>query len=488
MARTNRGDREEKRVPAVMEADGVERELIGAIINSPSLIWGVLGKLRADEFGRAAHQQIFGVMLDLGMQNRVPTHTLVASRLPEESEDDSVVFFPSYLAALAGDVEDSPDIGALIDTIRQVAQRRRIKRLADDLQKDATNGAMSTLEILNRVQVQLSDLAGSESGAQLVRLGDVAKDVMEQSLRSHNSGVSPGYTAPLASITRIIGEVYRGDLVSIMAAQGEGKTLLALQWADHLSRVHDMPSAFFQGEMSKEQMAVRELAAASGISVGRIMTGRYNQFAEAESLVEAGMKTLQRPDIFLCAKRRISLQDIRLMALAGKRRHNIGAIFVDHLRIIETGKRGQNEFQRMADVTMELKALAGELDIIVFLLCQRTRFGQRRDDARPQLDDAPSGTVEQDSDIVLALWRAYKWMKKQKPDARGGDTAKYEWDRKVEAMKGVAEAAGLKVRQGAADEDCRFLFSGERMRFSDYSSQADAPPAFNFDEVDRPTG
>jgi replicative DNA helicase len=145
----------------------------------------------------------------------------------------------------------------------------------------------------------------------------------------------------------------------------------------------------------------------------------------------------------------------------------LGAITIDGLKRLRTETRHRDRWDRLEEITGDLKAMALELNVPVLLAVQRTRTARRREDPIPQLDDADAPTLETDSDLVLAVYQESAWLMMNKPNPKAGGEAWDEWEGKVRRAKGMAKIITLKVRSGQPFETREFRFNGPATRFED---------------------
>jgi replicative DNA helicase len=437
-----------------------ERAVLGACLKSDSAFWGVADKLRADQFYQPLHQQIFGVIRDICTEGKLSL-SLVASRLPEEDEEGRSIM--SYLAVLLKDAEDVGSPDDFVPDIADAAARRQLISLSDMIAKAVRAGDKPPMDIASEASTLILDVMHVASPKRPRRLGEVAKGVGRDSRMANEGDVLPGFGTGMPSLDEILGRILAGDLIFLIGSQGDGKSAMAMQIGMHaaLSR----PVLLVQMEMTAEQVAARELAATSGITVGDIQEGAFD-FAQRDAL-KAAEALVGRPDMMLLDDSRYTIRQIRAHAIALKRTSGLGMIIIDQLDKLKGEGRYKDRFERLAEITADLKVLAKDMKVPVLCLAQRTRGGQRRDDPTPQILDADAPSIERDGDIVLAVWRKESWLRQNRPHKESGGEKMEKWEQEIARATGVAQVITLKHRRKKPFEERTLKWVGKLTRFEE---------------------
>jgi replicative DNA helicase len=315
----------------------------------------------------------------------------------------------------------------------------------------------------------------------------------------NNGGHLSGLTTGLEVLNSKIGGLHRSDLVIIAGRPGMGKSSLATNMAFAAAQrfLRDAedgiapeksaggPVALFSLEMSADQLATRILAEQSGISSENLRMGRISQHEFRDLARAAG--ELQTLPLYIDDTPGLTIAALRTRARRLKRQKGIGMVIVDYLQLLQgTGKGGNNEnrVQEISEISRGLKQLAKELDVPVLGLSQLSRAVEQREDKRPQLSDLrESGSIEQDADIVLFIYREDYYLKAVEPDYPMPDEheklAKYEaWKEKYDPVAGKAEVIVAKQRHGSTGI-VRVRFDGRTTKFSDAADDGYLPEMRN---------
>jgi len=314
--------------------------------------------------------------------------------------------------------------------------------------------------------------------------------------RAQNSGGKiSGVTTGLDRVNAQTGGLQRSDLLILAGRPGMGKTSLATNIAFNAATrwVQDVEDgiapdkslgakvAFFSLEMSSDQLATRILAEQSGIIAHKIRSGGLSQ-QDFKSFARAAAD-LEGLPLFIDDTPGLTIAALRTRARRLKRQHGIGLVIVDYLQLLQGGGKSssENRVQEISEISRGLKTLAKELSVPVLALSQLSRAVEQREDKRPQLSDLrESGSIEQDADIVLFVYREEYYLKPSEPEHPvPGDSAekfdKYaDWKKLMDPVAGLAELIIAKQRHGATGK-VKLLFESNITRFSDYVEDSYLP-------------
>ncbi|HEY9548072.1 MAG TPA: replicative DNA helicase, partial [Kiloniellaceae bacterium] len=296
------------------------------------------------------------------------------------------------------------------------------------------------------------------------------------------SGVGTG----LNDLDKLLGGLHRSDLLILAARPSMGKTALATNIAFNVAAAariekdaegnpveQRQPVAFFSLEMSAEQLASRVIAERTGVRSDAMRRGDIHD-DEFDKIFEASRELAELP-LFVDDTPALSVSQVRTRARRLKRQHGLSLIVVDYLQLMQApaGKRSDNRVQEVSEITRGLKALAKDLDVPVIALSQLSRAVEQREDKRPQLSDLrESGSIEQDADIVMFIYREQYYAERAEPSQREGeDENKFHerlerWKERCERAYGKAEIIVAKQRHGPIGSR-EFAFDGDTTRFSD---------------------
>jgi replicative DNA helicase len=299
----------------------------------------------------------------------------------------------------------------------------------------------------------------------------------------HLSGITTGLTG----VNEKIGGLHNSDLMILAGRPGMGKTSLATNIAynaasryirdkeDGIEDAKNMgaPVAFFSLEMSADQLATRILAEQSGISGEALRMGKISR-QDFQNLSRAA-RELQNLPLYIDDTPGLTIAALRTRARRLKRRHNIGFIVVDYLQLLQgSSKAGDNRVQEISEISRGLKTLAKELNVPVMALSQLSRAVEQREDKKPQLSDLrESGSIEQDADMVLFVFREDYYVAAREPrrPMDGDDPKAFDdhakWAMEMERVYGLAELIVAKQRHGATGK-VKLKFDAKITKFSDH--------------------
>src|SRR6476661_876966 len=475
-----------------------EAALLGALMIDNRLVEDVQLKLQPHHFFEPLHGRVYESILRMTDANRV-ANPVTLRPLFEADESMKEVGGPAYLAQLTGS-------GAAVIGARDFAQQiydLALLRALIGVGRDLVEGALDTSEDvaplaqIERAETELYKVA-EEGGAEgkAKSFSDATKEALEMAERALNSGGHlSGFTTGLESLNSKIGGLHKSDLIIVAGRPGMGKSALGTNIAFAAAQrfIRDAedsiepeksagaPVALFSLEMSADQLATRILAEQSGISSENLRMGRITQ-QEFRQLARAAAE-LQSLPLYIDDTPGLTIAALRARARRLKRQRGIGFIVVDYLQLLQGSGRGSsadNRVQEISEISRGLKQLAKELDQPVLALSQLSRAVEQREDKRPQLSDLrESGSIEQDADIVLFIYREDYYLKAVEPDyPMPNETeklAKYEeWNAKYASAAGKAEVIVAKQRHGSTGI-VRVRFDGRITKFSDAVDEGFVP-------------
>jgi replicative DNA helicase len=468
---------EPQRVPFNIDA---EKALLGALLIENRLLEEVLLQLREEHFYEPLHGRIFAQIRRLADLNMV-ANPVTLRPLFEADPALGELGGPTYLLRLT---EDPAVLIAARDCAQQIydlALLRALVRVGADLVSSATDtsGEVAPLKQIEAAEEALYQVAetGDVSGGTQDFAGAATKAVNMAAKAMKSGGHLSGLTTGLTGLNNKIGGLHNSDLVILAGRPAMGKTALATNIAfstalrakldarDGISPSTGAPVAFFSLEMSADQLANRILAEQSRINSENLRMGKISQ-AEFNELARAAQELHDLP-LYIDDTPALSIAALRTRARRLKRQKKIGFIVVDYLQLLQGTARNasENRVAEISEVTRGLKTLAKELDIPVLALSQLSRQVENREDKRPQLSDLrESGTIEQDADIVLFVFREEYYHEGKKPE--DGSEKFQQWLEKADRLRGRAECIVAKQRHGATGT-VPMIFQREFTRFSD---------------------
>jgi replicative DNA helicase len=488
--------------PTLPQNIEAEAALLGALMIDNRLIEDIQLKLRADHFYEPVHGRIYEAILRLVDRNMV-ANPVTLRPMFEADEDMKELGGPAYLAQLTG--SGAALIGArdFAAQIYDLALLRALIGVGREMVEKAvdTSDSVDPKSQIEEAEVALYRVAeeGGDTGT-VKSFAQATKLAIEQAERALNSGGHlSGITTGLEGVNAKMGGLHRSDLIILAGRPGMGKTSLATNIAfnaaqrlvrDREDGIEDAKSvgaavAFFSLEMSADQLATRILSEQSSISSENLRMGKISQ-QDFRNLARAAAE-LETLPLYIDDTPGLTIAALRTRARRLKRQRGIGLIVVDYLQLLQGSARSSdgNRVQEISEISRGLKTLAKELHVPVIALSQLSRAVEQREDKRPQLSDLrESGSIEQDADIVLFVYREEYYVaarEPKRPDAgseAGIHAAHEEWARQMQDVFGLSELIVAKQRHGATGK-VKLRFESRITRFSDYVEDSYMPEQRN---------
>jgi replicative DNA helicase len=459
-----------------------EQGLLGALLVNNAAYERVGDFLRPEHFADPAHGRIFaaiGKLVDRGqIANPVTLKTLF-----DQDGALTEVGGAQYLVKLAASVVaivNAEDYGR---TVHDLFLRRQLIAVGEEMVNEAHK---AELDVTGKDQIELAEaklfnLAETDQAERgFMPFSTALTTAIEMAEKAYKrDGKLTGVPTGLIDMDKLLGGLHRSDLLILAGRPAMGKTALAANIAFNAAVMQvDDPEAerfcvaFFSLEMSAEQLATRILAEQIEVSSEKIRRGELNE-GDFRRLVLASQR-LERTPIFIDDTPAITVTALRTRARRLKRQHGLDLIVVDYLQLLRgsAGSKSENRVQEISDITRSLKAVAKELDVPVLALSQLSRAVEQREDKRPQLSDLrESGSIEQDADVVMFVFREEYYHKREEPVRRADENDdKFHdrierWKAHGEAIYGVAEVIVGKQRHGPTGT-VRLQFEGAITKFS----------------------
>jgi replicative DNA helicase len=466
--------------PANIEA---EQALLGAILINNRAYEQVSEFLHSDHFSDRLHGRIYeaiGKQVERALEAN-PTTLQFYFEQDEALKDMGGQNYLARLAASAVTVINARDYGK---TVHDLFLRRQLIDLGEDTvneayDPDVDNEATNQIE---RAEQRLYDLAtaGDYQGGFRDFSSVLTEAIQTAEAAYKRDGQLTGVGTGLTDMDNLLGGLHRSDLIILAGRPSMGKTALATNIAYHAANAYKTETddlgnekvvdgaivAFFSLEMSAEQLATRILSEKSEVGSELIRRGQMSN-AEFGKLVEATHE-LQRAKIFIDDTPALSVSALRTRARRLKRQHGLGMIVVDYLQLVSgSSTQSDNRVQEVSEITRGLKTLAKELDVPVIALSQLSRQVEQRDDKRPQLSDLrESGSIEQDADVVMFIFREEYYVQRREP--REDTPEHHAWMEEMDQVHNLAEVIVAKQRHGPTGK-VLLHFNGMLTKFSNLS-------------------
>ncbi|MGH1578358.1 replicative DNA helicase [Planktotalea sp.] len=438
-----------------------EQQLLGAILTNNDIYDRVASIIQPRHFFDPVHRRIYEVAAArIGKNNLASPVTLKA--FLEDDEGLKELGGPAYLARLAGAAISAFAARDYAQIIYDLAIRRELMGLGRDIAAKAArvDVASEPAEQIVEAEQELYKLAekgSSDSGFQSF-LRAITDAVNVANAAYERGGGMAGVSTGLDDMDKMLGGLHKSDLLILAGRPSMGKTSLATNIAFNVAKAYRQGQladgtqgavdggvvGFFSLEMSAEQLAGRILAEASEISSHKIRQGDMEEF-EFRRFVEAA-KDLEACPLYIDDTAAIPIAQLAARARRLKRTHGLDVLIIDYLQLVRG--TSENRVQEIGEISMGLKAIAKELQIPVIALSQLSRQVENREDKRPQLSDLrESGSIEQDADVVMFVYRGEYYKEREKPDDENLE-AMAAWQDDMARLHGKAEVIIGKQRHG----------------------------------------
>ncbi len=465
-----------------------EQALLGAILVNNDAFDRVSDFLKPEHFSEEIHRRIFDVAAQLIRAGKLASPITLKTFLGEH--DLGGVTVPQYLARLAAEattIINAEDYGR---TVHDLALRRDLILIGEDIVNAAYDAPVDTspreqIEDAERKLYSIAETGRYEGGFQ--RFSDALTTAVDMAAKAYErDGRLSGIATGLADLDRYMGGLQPSDLVIVAGRPGMGKTALATNIAFNIASSHaDKPKpdgtretvnggivGFFSLEMSAEQLATRIIAEQAAVPSSKIRRGDIGE-TEYLRIVEAA-RAMQTIPFYIDQSGGLSIAQLAARARRLKRQRGLDVLVIDYLQLLGGSKtRSDSRVQEVTEITTGLKALAKDLNVPVVALSQLSRQVESRDDKRPQLSDLrESGSIEQDADVVLFVFREEYYLKSRQP--REGSEEFITWQSDMEKVHGKAEIIIGKQRHGPTGT-IELAFEAEMTRFSNFARAENLP-------------
>jgi replicative DNA helicase len=476
-----------------------EQALLGAILINNTAYYRVCEFLQPEHFGNAVHGRIFAAIGKLLGRGQI-ANPVTLKNLFDQDGALTEIGGAQYLARLAGAaaaIINAEDYGR---SVHDLYLRRELIGLGEDVVNDAFRQDLDdpAREQIERVEKKLFDLATTgqaEVGFQEFSAA-LASALHNAEAAFKRNGKTVGVATGFRDLDKMLGGLHPSDLIVLAGRPSMGKTALATNIAFNAARAFKAASTsdgqkiaedgavvgFFSLEMSAEQLASRMLAEESRVSSDRIRRGDVSR-EDFDEFIAAASR-LERLKFFIDDTPALSLSSLRTRARRLQRQQGLGLIVIDYLQLLRPSNQvraQENRVQEISEITRGLKALAKELNVPVLALSQLSRAVEQREDKRPMLADLrESGSIEQDADVVMFIFREEYYQARLMPMKRPGDTDEQhdaqmkKWQANCERVYGLAEIIVAKQRHGPIGQ-IKLVFDAKTTKFDNHIASDHVP-------------
>ena len=470
-----------------------EQALLGAILSNNEAADRVSNFLTADHFSEAVHSRIYEAATTLIRMGKLASAVTLKSHFENDATLKEIggTAYLGRLAATATTIINAEEYGR---TIYELAQRRKLIGIGTDVVNEAFEPdiEINSKEMIEKAEQALYGLAETDKyGKCFQAFGRALTDAIDMASAAYQrQGGLSGISAGLTDLDEKMGGLQSSDLIILAGRPAMGKTALATNIAYHVAKNYKAEYqsdgsnkvldggvvAFFSLEMSSEQLATRIIAEQAEISSEYIRRGKISE-DEFQRLVDVS-RELQALPLYIDSTGGLTIAQLASRARRLKRQRGLGLIIVDYLQLLagSSNKQREGRVQEVTEITVGLKALAKELAVPIIALSQLSRQVESREDKRPQLSDLrESGSIEQDADVVLFVYREEYYLERLMP---ADGTPEFQgWQEKMDRAHGKAEVIIGKQRHGPTGT-VELQFEGRLTRFSNLARDGYTPERF----------
>lgn len=429
----------------------------------------IADSVTAEDFYKREHTTIYEVMQEL-FQKNVPIDVISVKNVLKERKQLEHIGGDEYLVSIVNSVATATHIPHYADVVRK---KRILRSLIDTSLMINELGYQEGGDVeamLDEAERRIFNIGQSSLKQKFVMVGDALSEAWERIDNLHKGdGAMRGVPTGFPDMDKLLSGLQSSDLIILAARPSLGKTTFALDIARSVAVDANIPVGIFSLEMSTQQITDRLIASTAEVDLWKLRTGKLNPNSDDFARIQTALDKLSKAPIFIDDAASNSIMEMRAMARRLKAEHGLGLIIVDYLQLMEGRGKVESRVQEVSEFSRSLKALAKELDVPVLALSQLSRMVEQRHPPIPRLSDLrESGSIEQDADIVMFIYREDKAKQGQ-----GG-------------RENIAEILIEKHRNGPTGK-VELYFSGEKVKFMPLEKHmGDVPTDFHGGPVPPP--
>lgn len=424
-----------------------EQSVLGGMLISKDAIADVIAQIQGPDFYRPAHETIYDVIIDLYGHGEPADAITVVAELTKRG-DLSRIGGASYIHDLISMVPTAANAGYYARIVRERSIMRRLVEAGTRIVQlgYATDGA-DVDDVVNNAQAEIYNVSENRTAEDYMVIGDFIGEAIDDIEAAQNkTDGAGGVPTGIADFDKLTNGLHPGQMIVVAARPAMGKSTLGIDFVRSAAIKHNMTSVVFSLEMSRNEIAMRIIAAEGRIHMQKLRNGDMDE-QDWQRLAAAQSRMADAP-LFIDDSPNMALMEIRAKCRRLKQQHDLKLVVIDYLQLMSSGKRVESRQQEVSEFSRALKLLAKELEVPVIAISQLNRGPEQRTDKRPAISDLrESGSIEQDADMVVLVHR---------PDA-------YE---KEHPRAGEADLIVAKHRNGPT-ADITVAFQGNYSRFVD---------------------
>ena len=382
-----------------------EKSLLGSVLIDEETLADITEHVTLKDFYDKRHAVVYDAMMRL-YEKRKPVDLLTLTDELKRKKELDEIGGSAYLTELTNYVPTSAHAESYAEIVAQKAVRRRLIKASAEISEMGFDEDSTTQELLQQAEAELFSVSDQSLKQDLVSIESILTDSFDRMEELHrNKGQLRGVRTGYRDLDNMTAGLQRSDLIILAARPAMGKTTLVTNLAYNVATIAKQPVLFFSLEMSKEQLVDRMLADASGVDAWNIRTGNLSD--DDFSKLSDAMGEMAEAPIYIDDTPGVSVLEMRTKARRAAHEQPLGLIIVDYLQLMQgSGRDNGNRVQEVSEISRGLKLLARELNVPVIALSQLSRSVESRTPQVPQLSDLrESGSIEQDADIVMFIYR-----------------------------------------------------------------------------------
>ena len=386
-----------------------EQSVLGGMLLSKDAIADVVEVLRPGDFYRPAHQLIYDAVLDLYGRGEPADPVTVSAELTRIGQL-ARIGGATYIHTLISSVPTAANAGYYASIVAEQAILRRLVQAGTRIVQMGYGAAGqdsigSVDEIVDRAQAEVYEVTERRTAEDFVRIEELLQGTMDEIDRiSSTGGIGTGIPTGFSELDQITNGLHPGQMITIAGRPGAGKSTLGMDIARSAAVKHGKPAVFFSLEMSRLEIMMRLFSAEARIPLRNMRSGHMSDEDWTRMARRSG--ELAEAPLFIDDSPNLTMMEIRAKARRLKQRHDLQLVVIDYLQLMTSGKRVESRQQEVSEFSRAIKLLAKELEVPVIALSQLNRGPEQRTDKKPMLSDLrESGSIEQDSDVVLLVHR-----------------------------------------------------------------------------------
>ncbi len=382
-----------------------EKSLLGAVLIDEETLADISEHVTPKDFYDKRHAIIYAGMMRLYEKHK-PVDLLTLTDELKRKNEVEIIGGSAYLTELTNYVPTAAHAEAYAELVAQKAIRRRLIKASGEISELGYNEETTTQELLEKAEAELFSVSDQTLKQDLVSIESILTESFDRMEELHrNKGSLRGVRTGWRDLDNITAGLQRSDLIILASRPAMGKTTLVTNLAYNVATVAKQPVLFFSLEMSKEQLVDRMLSDASGVDAWNIRTGNLSD--DDFSKLSEAMGEMAEAPIYIDDTPGVSILEMRTKARRAAHEQPLGLIIVDYLQLMQSSRRSDgNRVQEVSEISRGLKLIARELNVPVVALSQLSRSVESRSPQIPQLADLrESGSIEQDADIVMFIYR-----------------------------------------------------------------------------------